>query len=197
MLGSRRRTLDSKDHAHATRVRTTIQSRCVIRVTPHSDYSGSIDCIAEPILRLPYCHATNSQAPKPHASTRVYFYIEVHQRLYDEVDFLPCAPVGKTNGTAKKLQQGMLQQMQQGCSLCHEDSKVIRTGSWQRALTTSIIPGSLCSRHNTGRRPFMLYRGLLVHEGSSQRRETTSIINGLLCPLVGVTRFFFCWGKAK
>ena len=57
------------------------------------------------------------------------------------------------------------------------------TGSWQRALTTSIIPGNLCWLQHTGRMPSILYTGLLVQEGSWQRRETMSVIPGSRCPL--------------
>ena len=66
------------------------------------------------------------------------------------------------------------------------DFKHYRTGSWQRALITSIISGSLCSRQNAGRRPFMLYRGLVMQDGSRQRRETMSTIPNSRCPLVSV-----------
>ena len=63
------------------------------------------------------------------------------------------------------------------------------TGSWQRVLTTSIIPGSLCWLQQTGRRPSRLYRGRLPHPGSLQRRDTISTMPVSRCPLmIGETK---------
>lgn len=67
----------------------------------------------------------------------------------------------------------------------HREPTCNHTGSRQRALTTSIIPDSLCWLQNSGRKPFTLYSGRLVQEGSWHRRETTSTIPVSRCSLCG------------